>query len=101
MRIVTVKVMPDPPPGMLHLHYTTPRGGRSTVGHMVKDGDSLDFIASELARRIVNDRQWATGYFDAKSSGSQVMIICMPEVANVDIIGDPGSKALEIAEWGQ
>lgn len=102
MRIVSVTVLPAPPEGMLHLHYTTPRGGRSTVGHMVKEGaDAPEFIAAELARRINNDRQWATGYFDAKSSGPTIMIVCSPEVDNVSIIQDPGSAALDIRDWGQ
>ena len=99
-RIVSVTVNPNPPLGMLAIHYTTPRGGRSTVGHLVRDGDTPDFIASELARRIVNDRQWCPGQFDAKAAGSQFLIICQPDVANVTIMGDPGSEALTISEWG-
>jgi hypothetical protein len=101
MRIVSVTVLPDPPLGMLCLHYTTPRGGRSTVGHRVMPGDTPELVAGELARRINNDRQWATGYFDAKSSGAVVMIICAPEVENVTVMGDQGSEALKIADWGQ
>jgi hypothetical protein len=63
----------------------------------VRENDPPEFIASELARRIVNDRQWCPNAFDAKAKGSEFLIFCQPEVANVTIFGDPG---LDIAEWG-
>lgn len=104
MRIVSVKVLASPPPGMLHLHYSAPRGGRSTVGHMVREDVPLtgdpSFVAQELARRINVDRQWAPGCFEAKSSGSDIMIILTPEVSNVDIYTDPECHSLVISEWG-
>ena len=100
MRVVVVDVG-DAKPGMLCLHCSSPRGGRSTVGHDVQDGDTPELIASEIARRIVNDRQWCTGYFEASASGSKIMIICRDEVANCTIYGDPDVETFTVSEWGK
>lgn len=102
MRVVMVEVAPPLPEGiMLSLHYSSPRGGRSSVGHNVIRGDTAELVASEIARRIVNDRQWCTGYFEATASGNKVMIICRDEVANVNIYGDPGVEVFKISEFGK
>lgn len=98
MRVVSVTVLPNPPVGGINLHCSSPRGGRSTVGSRAMTPET---VAEELARRIVNDRQWCTGMFDAKVNGANILIICMPEVANVLIYTDPENEgALTIAEWG-
>lgn len=104
MRVVVVAVDPSlihAYPGSINLHYSPPSGGRSTVGHFVKEGDTAELVASELARRIMSDRQWCPGSFQAQVSGATVMIICKDEVANVTIYGDPGVDTLKISEWGQ
>lgn len=101
MRVCMVEVAGQPAAGMLNLHCMAPAGGRSTVGHMVQEGDTPELIASEIARRIVADRQWCTGYFEATASGNRIMIICRDEVANVTIAGDPGVETLRISEFGK
>lgn len=101
MRVVMVEVAAIPPPGMLNLHCMSPAGGRSTVGHVVIGGDTAEVIASDLARRIVSDRQWCPGCFEATASGNRIMIICRDEVANVLISGDPGSNVLQFSEFGK
>lgn len=100
MRVVSVSVGALPPTGsMLCLHYSPPRGGRSSVGHKILPNDSTLNVASELARRINNDRQWCPGYFEARASGAMILIICKDEVADVTIYGDPGVETLKVAEW--
>ena len=101
MRVVMVEVAGQPAAGMLRLSCKAPLGGCSTVGHNVQDGDTVEFIASELARRIVSDRQWCPGYFEASASGNRIMIICRDEVANCTICGDPGVETLRISEFGK
>lgn len=101
MRVVSVAVGDLPPAGdVLSIHCSAPRGGRSSVGHKILEGDTQDMVASELARRINNDRQWCPGYFDARASGSNLLIICKDEVSNVTIYGDPGVDTLTVSEWG-
>lgn len=101
MRVVLVEVTGVPVPGMLCLYYSPPAGGRSHIGHNVVEGDTPELIASELARRIVSDKQWCVGYFEASASGNKIMIICRDEVANVRIYTDPGVEVLKISDWGK
>lgn len=101
MRNVLVTVGEAPVGTMVSIHCSAPSGGRSTVGHLVRDGDTPIVTASELARRITNDRQWCPGEFQAQASGSTILINCREAVSNVTIYGDPDTDYLKITDWGK
>ena len=100
MKVVQAKLGGVPTPGdTIQLFYTTPRGGRSTAGYIVRSGDTLD----DIGRGIVNSAGMSNyiGEMDVKFKNGIITVICSNLVEDCtffsEVIGS-GTETLIVEE---
>ena len=50
------------------------KGGRGPTGYVIRDGDTLEIVAQQIAGNI--NSHWCTGLYEAKAKGNVVTVKC-------------------------
>jgi hypothetical protein len=74
MRSVSISIGGTPTKGdVVVVWYTVKRGGKTAYGHIVREGDTLEEIATQIAAGI--NTYWCPGAFSAKAKGTIVSVL--------------------------
>lgn len=81
MKLASVSLSGIPTPGQtLVLHYIPLRGGRSSVGYVIRPDDTLETVATGIAETIRNN--WLS-VFTPFAKGNGLQIVCQDPVDDV------------------
>jgi hypothetical protein len=84
MKAVLVNVGGTPTVGdTILLYHTTPRGGRSIGGYVIKEGDTLSSVASSL---VDSCKSGFSGGFEFKVKEGKITIMCSDSVSDAILI---------------
>lgn len=73
MRFIRFEIGGDASAGdVVCLTYSAKRGGKTTAAHIVRAGESLDDIATDLGFAI--NTHWVAGMFEASAQGAVVSV---------------------------
>jgi hypothetical protein len=75
------------------LHHTTPRGGRSIGGHIVREGETLSDIANNLVHSC---RGGFVSAIDIKAKENKITIICPDVVSDAIFVAEVLGAKTEI-----
>ena len=97
MKVVRVELSGSPTPGdTVMIHGSHPiRGGRTTAGWVVKEGNTLEDIVSGLVWSSGNNN--FLGEFEFKPKGNTITIVCSNLVAETVFAGEVRGSSVQIA----